>query len=132
VAPGKRPFHTIIPAMLLQDGVPIVSFGVLGGDQQAQAHVQVVSNLVDWGFNIQEAIDYPRFHYFDADRVAFEAEYSAAALQSLRQRGHDVIEGGEHALRGLFGGGQGIMRDPHTAAWWGGSDRRKDGCALGY
>ena len=63
IAPGKRPFHTIIPAMLLNDGRPLVSFGVMGGDMQAQGHVQVVSNLVDAGCNIQEAIDRPRFNY---------------------------------------------------------------------
>jgi gamma-glutamyltranspeptidase/glutathione hydrolase len=132
VAPGKRPFHTIIPGMLLKGGRPLVSFGVMGGDHQAQAHVQVVSNLVDWGLNIQEALDYPRFHYLEADRVVLEPEYGAEMIRALRERGHDVQEGDAFVQRGTFGGGQGIVIDPATGAYWGGSDRRKDGCALGF
>ncbi len=132
VAPGKRPFHTIIPAMLFQGEQPRVSFGIMGGDQQAQAHVQVVSNLVDYGLNIQEALDYPRFHYLDTDRVSLEPEYDAAALNGLRHLGHDLVDPGQVILRGGFGGGQGIMIDPATGAYWGGSDRRKDGCAIGF
>jgi gamma-glutamyltranspeptidase / glutathione hydrolase len=132
VAPGKRPFHTIIPAMLFRDGRPVVSFGVMGGDVQAQGHVQVVSNLVDYDLNIQEALDYPRFHYLDTDRVALEADYDDGLRTKLARRGHDVL-GEEAALaRGGFGGGQGIMIDPLTHCLWGGSDRRKDGCAIGF
>jgi gamma-glutamyltranspeptidase/glutathione hydrolase len=132
VAPRKRPFHTIIPAMLFSDGQPVVSFGVMGGDVQAQGHVQVVSNLVDYDLNIQEAIDYPRFHYVDADRVALEAAHDEGVRQQLARLGHDVL--GEEAVlaRGGFGGGQGIMIDPVTGCFWGGSDRRKDGCAIGF
>jgi gamma-glutamyltranspeptidase / glutathione hydrolase len=132
VAPRKRPFHTIIPAMLFSNGRPVVSFGVMGGDVQAQGHVQVVSNLIDYDLNIQEAIDYPRFHYVDADRVALEAEYDAELRQQLGRMGHDVL--GEEAVlaRGGFGGGQGIMIDPVTGCFWGGSDRRKDGAAIGF
>ena len=132
VAPRKRPFHTIIPAMLFSNGRPVVSFGVMGGDVQAQAHVQVVSNLIDYDLNIQEAIDYPRFHYVDADRVAFEADYDAELKEQLARLGHDVL--GEEAVlaRGGFGGGQGIMIDPTTGCFWGGSDRRKDGVAIGF
>jgi len=131
VAPCKRPFHTIIPAMLCRDGRPVVSFGVMGGDIQAQGHVQVVSNLVDYDLNIQEALDAPRFHYLDTDRVALEAEHDAVPRGGLRSLGHDVL--GEEAVlaRGGFGGGQGIMIDPLIGCFWGGSDRRKDGCAIG-
>ena len=132
VAPRKRPFHTIIPAMLLRDGRPIVSFGVMGGDIQAQGHVQVVSNLIDYDLNIQEAIDYPRFHYVDTDRVALEAEYDTDLCQRLTQVGHDVLGEDAVLVRGGFGGGQGIMIDPTTGCLWGGSDRRKDGCAIGF
>lgn len=132
VAPGKRPFHTIIPGMLLKQGKPLVSFGIMGGDHQAQAHVQVISNLVDWGLNIQEALDYPRFHYLEADRVVLEPEYAPRIVLTLRELGHDVQAGEAFALRGTFGGGQGIVIDPATGAYWGGSDRRKDGCALGF
>jgi len=132
VAPRKRPFHTIIPAMLMRDGRPVVAFGVMGGDVQAQAHVQVVSNLVDYGMNIQEALDDARFHYVEGDRVALETEHAPAAVAGLRALGHTVL--GEEAVlvRGGFGGGQGIMIDPATGCYWGGSDRRKDGCAIGF
>jgi gamma-glutamyltranspeptidase/glutathione hydrolase len=132
LAPRKRPFHTIIPAMLFRDGRPIVSFGVMGGDVQAQGHVQVVSNLVDCHLNIQEALDYPRFHYLEADRVALEADDDGTLRSGLARLGHDVL--GEEATlaRGGFGGGQGIMIDPVTGCLWGGSDHRKDGGAVGF
>jgi gamma-glutamyltranspeptidase/glutathione hydrolase len=91
-----------------------------------------VSNLVDYDLNIQEAIDFPRFHYVDRDQVAFEPEYDAELRQRLAAMGHAVV--GEEAImmRGGFGGGQGIMIDPATGCFWGGSDRRKDGCAAGW
>ena len=131
VAPRKRPFHTIIPAMLFREAVPVVAFGVMGGDVQAQAHVQVVSNLIDYDLNIQEALDFPRFHYLEGAGVALEPEY-AHVCQPLTRMGHAVF--GEAAVigRGGFGGGQGIMVDPATGCFWGGSDRRKDGCAIGF
>jgi gamma-glutamyltranspeptidase/glutathione hydrolase len=132
VAPGKRPFHTIIPAMLFQDERPVLSFGVMGGDVQAQGHLQVVSNMIDYGLNIQEALDYPRFNYLEENRVALEAEYGSELLAALNAMGHEAL--GEEAalLRGGFGGGQGIMIDPTNRCYWGGSDRRKDGCAIGF
>lgn len=132
VAPRKRPFHTIIPAMLFHDGAPVVAFGVMGGDVQAQAHVQVVSNLVDYDLNIQEALDCPRFHYLEGAEVALEPEYPPEVWQQLARMGHAVL--GEAAVmgRGGFGGGQGIMIDPASGCFWGGSDRRKDGCAIGF
>jgi gamma-glutamyltranspeptidase/glutathione hydrolase len=132
LAPRKRPFHTIIPAMLFRDDRPLVSFGVMGGDVQAQGHVQVVSNLVDHGLNIQEALDFPRFHYLEADRVALEPEFDATVPQALRERGHDVYAEDAVLARGGFGGGQGLMIDPATGSYWGGSDRRKDGGAIGF
>ncbi len=132
LAPRKRPFHTIIPAMITKGGRPLVSFGVMGGDMQAQGHLQVVSNLVDYGCNIQEAIDQPRFHYLDTDRVALESALGAAVGGELARLGH-AVEGELGALaRGGFGGGQGIAVDPATGVYWGGSDRRKDGCAIGF
>jgi len=132
IAPGKRPFHTIIPAMLFKDGAPLVSFGIMGGDMQAQAHVQFVSNLVDFDCNVQEALDRPRFHYLDTDRVALERDLARSAGEELRRMGH-VIEDELAALaRGGFGGGQAIAVDPATGAYWGGSDCRKDGCAIGF
>ncbi len=132
VAPRKRPLHTIIPGMLFRDGQPVVSFGVMGGDVQAQAHVQVVSNLVDYELNIQEALDCARFHCAGGAAVALEAEHTPDQRARLAALGHDVL--GEEAVlaRGGFGGGQGILIDPRTGCFWGGSDRRKDGCAIGF
>jgi len=132
LAPRKRPFHTIIPAMLLRDERPVLSFGVMGGDVQAQGHVQVVSNMVDYALNIQEALDYPRLHYLEGARVALEPEYDESVRDELRRRGHDAVDESATLLRGGFGGGQGILIDPATGTYWGGSDRRKDGCAIGF
>ncbi len=131
IAPGKRPFHTLIPGMLMQAGRPLVSFGVMGGDMQAQGHVQLVSHLVDGGCNIQEAIERSRFHYVDSDRVALERALAARVGPALTARGHTVVDETVALLRGGFGGAQGIMIDPATGTYWGGSDPRKDGCAVG-
>jgi gamma-glutamyltranspeptidase/glutathione hydrolase len=132
LAPGKRPFHTIIPAMLFRDGAPLVSFGVMGGDIQPQGHLQVVSNLVDYGLNIQEALDYPRFRYLDADRVAVEDAFGGGVIACLEEMGHATVDERTALALGGFGGGQGIMIDPMVAGYWGGSDHRKDGCAVGF
>lgn len=132
VAPRKRPLHTIIPAMLFRDAKPLVSFGVMGGHIQAQGHLQVVSNLVDYGLNIQEALDAPRFHYLGGNLTALEPEYPDSSIPALRALGHDAQGEEAAALSGGFGGGQGIQIDPATGSLWGGSDRRKDGCAIGW
>jgi len=130
VAPGKRPFHTIIPAMLLRSGRPIVSFGVMGGDMQAQGHVQVVSNLVDAGMNAQDALAAARFNYLDTDRVALESAIYAAMSAELQSKGHQLL-GADAALgRGGFGGAQAIAIDDR-GTYWGASDPRKDGAASG-
>lgn len=132
LAPRKRPFHTLCPAMLLRDGAPLVSFGVMGGDVQAQAHLQVVSNLVDFSANIQEALDAPRFHFLDDARVALEEEIPMATREQLAALGHELAPPLEALARGGFGGGQGIQIDRAARVYWGGSDRRKDGCAIGF
>lgn len=132
IAPGKRPFHTIIPGMLLRDGRPLVSFGVMGGDMQAQGHVQLVSHLRDGGDNVQEAIERPRFNFLGGDRVALEAELAAGAGGALTRRGHVVEDESAALLAGGFGGAQAIAIDPASGAYWGGSDPRKDGCAIGF
>jgi gamma-glutamyltranspeptidase/glutathione hydrolase len=132
VAPRKRPLHTIIPAMLFRDDRPLLSFGVMGGHIQAQGHLQVVSNVVDYGLNIQEALDYPRFHYLGGNTTALEPEYPETLIPALCALGHDARGEEAAALSGGFGGGQGILVDPATGAYWGGSDRRKDGCAIGW
>jgi gamma-glutamyltranspeptidase/glutathione hydrolase len=126
VAPGKRPFHTLIPAMVLKDGVPWVSFGVMGGDMQAQGHAQVLANLIDFGMNIQDAGEAPRFRHTAAG-LALESAFSADARAGLTSRGHTLIDS-----KGVWGGFQGIMIDPKTHVLMAGSDPRKDGMAAGW
>ena len=126
LAPGKRPFHTLIPAMVMKDGRPWLSFGVMGGDMQTQGHVQVLLNLIDFGMNIQEASDAPRFRH-SAAGLALESAIPADARAGLTARGHQIINS-----TGVFGGFQGIMIDPRTSVLLGGSDHRKDGMAIGY
>jgi gamma-glutamyltranspeptidase / glutathione hydrolase len=126
VGPRKRPMHTIIPAMLMgADGTPHTAFGVMGGDMQAQGHVQYVSHVCDHGFGPQAALDAPRFRWMGGARVALEEGVPDTVRLALSARGHDVSIGGS------FGGGQAICRLP-TGALAAASDPRKDGCALAY
>ena len=126
IAPGKRPFHTLIPGMVMKDGVPWVSFGVMGGDMQAQGHAQVLANLIDFGMNIQDAGEAPRFRD-SGNGLALESAFTAEARDGLTARGHHIISG-----RDIFGGFQGIMIDPKTHVLMAGSDPRKDGMAAGW
>jgi gamma-glutamyltranspeptidase/glutathione hydrolase len=126
IAPGKRPFHTLIPAMVMKDGVPWVSFGVMGGDMQAQGHAQVLANLIDFGMNIQEAGEAPRFRD-SGTGLALESAFSADARAGLTSRGHKLI-----TSNGVWGGFQGILMDPKTKVMQAGSDPRKDGMAAGW
>ncbi|MBX3028403.1 gamma-glutamyltransferase [bacterium] len=132
IAPGKRPFHTLIPGMALRDGRPLLAFGVMGGDMQAQGHVQLLSALIDGGDNVQEAIERPRFNFLGGDRVALESALAAALGADLARRGHVVEDESAALLAGGFGGAQAIAIDPESGACWGGSDPRKDGCAIGF
>jgi gamma-glutamyltranspeptidase/glutathione hydrolase len=126
VAPHKRPLHTLVPAMLLRDGRPWVSFGVMGGDNQAQAHAQLVMNLVDFGMNIQEAGEAARMRH-GGDSLQLESGIGAEVRKALEARGHTTRDG-----RGAMGGFQGILIDPRTGVLMGGSDVRKDGLAIGW
>ena len=126
IAPGKRPFHTLIPAMVLKDGTPWLSFGVMGGDMQAQGHAQVLSNLIDFGMNIQEAGEAPRFRD-SGNGVALESPFSPEARSGLTSRGHTLVNSS-----GAWGGFQGILIDPKTRVMHAGSDPRKDGMAAGW
>jgi gamma-glutamyltranspeptidase/glutathione hydrolase len=133
IEPGKRPFHTLIPAMVFKDGKLLMSFGVMGGDVQAQGHVQVLVNLIDRGMNLQQAIDAPRVRYISGRGVMMDDELTAPVIAELVQRGHQrVLPPAGVAHRALMGGGQAIMIDPATGALVGASDSRKDGLALGY
>lgn len=126
IAPHKRPLHTLVPAMLLRDARPWVAFGVMGGDNQAQAHAQVVMNLVDFGMNIQEAGEAARMRH-GGDSLQLESGIGAEVRQALEARGHKPRDG-----RGAMGGFQGILIDPRTGVLMGGSDPRKDGLAIGW
>jgi gamma-glutamyltranspeptidase/glutathione hydrolase len=126
LAPGKRPFHTLVPAMVLKDGRPWLSFGVMGGDMQPQGHVQVLLNLIDFGMNIQEAGEAPRFRH-SATGLALESAIAPEARFGLDGRGHRLI-----SSVGAFGGFQGILIHPTSGVLMGGSDPRKDGLAIGY
>ncbi|HZT80057.1 MAG TPA: gamma-glutamyltransferase [Gemmataceae bacterium] len=137
--PGKRPFHTIIPAMVTKDGRPWFVFGVMGGDMQPQGQVQVLVNLIDFGMNVQEAGEAPRLEHFGSatptgkpaapkgGEVAAERGISDKVVQELVRRGHRVVRTPRNG-----GGYQGILIDPKTNMLHGGSEARKDGCAVGY
>jgi gamma-glutamyltranspeptidase/glutathione hydrolase len=131
--PGKRPFHTLIPAMVFKDGKLLMSYGVMGGDIQAQGHVQVLVNLIDRGLNLQQAIDAPRVRYISGKGVMMEEALTDAVINALIARGHErILPTLGYAERALMGGGQAIMIDPITGVLSGASDKRKDGSALGY
>ncbi|HEX5578011.1 MAG TPA: gamma-glutamyltransferase [Gemmatimonadaceae bacterium] len=130
VAPGKRPFHTLIPGFVTRtvDGrdQPYMSFGLMGGGVQAQGHVQFLLNYFVFGMDLQAAIDAPRFRHYDGQRVAFEAPIGDSVRASLAAMGHVLLEQPTLA----FGGAQAIVRLPKGFA--AGSDPRKDGMAVGY
>ena len=126
IAPHKRPLHTLVPAMMLRDGKPWVSFGVMGGDNQAQAHAQVVMNLIDFGMNIQEAGEAARMRH-GGESLQLESGIGDEIRKALEARGHNTRDG-----RGAMGGFQGILIDPRTGVLMGGSDPRKDGLAIGW
>lgn len=125
MAPRKRPFHTLIPAMVTRDSHPYFSFGVMGGDMQAQGHVQVLANLIDFGMDVQQSGEAPRFRH-DPGQLALESAFSPEVRDALAAKGHCIVDG-----FGGFGGYQGIRIDPVSDVLMGGSDPRKDGCALG-
>ena len=118
--------HTLVPAFVMKDGRPWVSFGVMGGDHQAQGHTQVLVNLIDFGMNIQEAGEAARVHHGNGG-LDVESAVPQSARAGLAQRGHHVSES-----IGAYGGFQGILIDPLTGVLMGGSDPRKDGLAIGY
>jgi gamma-glutamyltranspeptidase/glutathione hydrolase len=129
--PGKRPFHTLIPAMVFKGDQLYMSFGVMGGGIQAQGHVQVLTNLIDLGMGLQEAIDAPRFRFMDGKSVLLEDELGSNVIERLLALGH-VKAKPPGVLRSSMGGGQAIMIDPVSKTLMGASDPRKDGMALGY
>ncbi|MCY3878151.1 MAG: gamma-glutamyltransferase family protein [Rhodobacteraceae bacterium] len=123
---GKRPLHTIIPAMLRHNGRVVMPFGVMGGQYQAVGHVRFITNLVDYGMNPQSALDGPRSFPEDGS-LLLERGYRREVFSGLRELGHNVAE-----PETPHGGGQAIRIDYGRGILEGASDHRKDGCALGY
>jgi gamma-glutamyltranspeptidase/glutathione hydrolase len=136
--PGKRPFHTIIPAFATKDGEPFLSFGVMGGGMQPQGHAQVLMNMVDFGLNVQEAGDAARYRHVGSSSptgtamdgrgtLRLESGVPDAVVRALRGRGHAVT-----VDAGGYGGYQAIRWDPDEEVYWGGTEMRKDGIVVGY
>jgi gamma-glutamyltranspeptidase/glutathione hydrolase len=132
VAPGKRPFHTIIPAFLTKDGQPVMSFGVMGGNMQPQGHLQTLVRMLDYGQGPQAACDAPRWRFNAGLELNVEAAMNPATVQGLRALGHqlEVINDSYQD----FGAGQFIWRmgDPAVEGYLAASDPRRDGVAAGY
>jgi len=137
-APAKRPFHTIIPAFVTKDGAPYMAFGVMGGATQPQAHAQILINMLDYGMNLQEAGDAPRILHSgssqptgevmtDGGYVSLESGFGEEVRKALAERGHTL-----RPRNGAYGGYQAILRDPETGVYFGASESRKDGLAMGY
>jgi len=126
IAPGKRPLHTIIPALAYRDAKPVLSFGVMGGSYQPLGHAYVLSNWLDYAMDLQQAIDAPRFH-LENGSLFVERPVSKPTRRALSQLGHRVVEADTP-----FGGAQMIYIDWTQGVLHGASDPRKDGCALGY
>lgn len=136
-APGKRPFHTIIPAFVTKDGAPLMAFGLMGGDMQPQGHVQIIVNMVDFGMGVQMAGDAARYHHdgstepdvpgtmSDGGFVELESGVPDTVAAELARRGHKV-----RRVVGSYGGYQAVMR--RDGVLWGASEMRKDGQAAGY
>ncbi len=139
-APGKRPFHTIIPAFLMKDGAPVMSFGLMGGSMQPQGHVQILVNMIDYGMDVQQAGDAARFMHQggrqptgrDEDLLGtlyVEPGVSEQIIEQLRDMGHKV----EVESTGVrFGGYQAIAVDPETGVYSGATEMRKDGTVAGW
>ena len=126
IAPGKRPLHTIIPSLATKDGRAVMSFGVMGGQYQPVGQTHVLTNILDYGCDVQEAIDMPRgLHYEGVYQL--EDGIPPSVVEGLKKIGHQTT-----SLVGPLGGGQAIWIDWERGALIGGSDPRKDGCALGY
>lgn len=125
----KRPYHTIIPGFLTQNGEALGPFGIMGGYMQPQAHVQFVMNMVDWGLNPQQALDAPRWQWVGGKKVQVEQDTPNHIVRQLQRRGHDVTL---IADKVLMGRGQAILRDSQTGVLVGGTEKRTDGQIMSW
>jgi gamma-glutamyltranspeptidase / glutathione hydrolase len=132
VAPGKRPFHTIIPAFLTKDGQPVMSYGVMGGNMQPQGHMQTLVRMLDYGQNPQAACDAPRWRFNEGLSINVEPQMRPDTIEGLRALGHEI--GDINDSYQDFGAGQFIWRlgDPAVEGYVAASDPRRDGAAVGY
>ena len=128
LAPGKKPYHTIIPGFLLKDGEPVGPFGVMGAFMQPQGQVQVVNNLIDFGLNPQEALDAPRWQWTGGKTVEVEASFDQTMVENLKQRGHDIKVMEEFTS---FGRGQIIVRQP-DGVYAAATESRADGVVAAW
>ena len=126
LGPDKRPMHTIIPALAMKDGRCDMSFGVMGAHYQPMGHVTFATNIVDFGMDLQSAIDAPRA-FFEGELTLVERGVPAATVEGLKALGHQVM-----TAPSPWGGAQAIRIDWQRGVLIGGSEPRKDGCALGY
>jgi gamma-glutamyltranspeptidase / glutathione hydrolase len=124
--PNKRPMHTIIPALAMRNGRCDMSFGVMGAHYQPMGHAQIILNMLDYGMDVQQAIDAPRF-FFEDEKTDVERGTPATTVEGLKARGHDVV-----TASSPWGGAQTIKIDWDRGVLIAGSEPRKDGCALGY
>ena len=141
-APGKRPFHTIIPGFALRDGEPWLAFGVMGADMQPQGQVQVLVNQIDFGLDVQAAGDAPRMRHLGGAQpngerldglgvVQYEAGFAPELIAALAARGHRLQPTGDAPMH-VVGGYQAVAREAHRSVYWGATESRFDGVALGY
>ncbi len=128
VGPHKRCVHTLMPGLIMKDGKPFAALGLKGGHVQPQVQVQIITNLIDFGMTVQEAIAAPRFNHMESVKAGLEPAIPESTVEELKRRGHQIVSGAAES----FGGAHAIMIHPESGAFIGGSDPRKGGCALGF
>ncbi|PKK86065.1 MAG: gamma-glutamyltransferase, partial [Tenericutes bacterium HGW-Tenericutes-8] len=129
LAPGKRPYHTIIPGFLTKGHQPVGPFGVMGGFMQPQGHVQVLMNMIDFKHDPQQALDAPRWQWMEGKKVTVEPDFPKTLIHALEKKGHEIVV---DTNIGSFGRGQIIFRHPKTGVYMGGTEKRCDGTIAGY
>jgi gamma-glutamyltranspeptidase / glutathione hydrolase len=128
IGPHKRCIHTLMPGLIMKDGKPFAALGLKGGHVQPQVQVRIITNLIDFGMTIQEAIAASRFNHLEGLKVGLEPGIADATVEELRRRGHQIVSGNPES----FGGAHAIMIHPESGAFVGGSDPRKGGGAIGF